>query len=46
MGKNKRRNNKAFGNTTSKTVGEPPDGCQHYETVGDMPWDSQKYVLL
>ena len=25
---------------------QPPEGCHHYNSLGEVPWDIQKYTTL
>ena len=36
-------NQDEYKGTVSNT---PPEGCQHYAELSDVPWDIQKYVSL
>ena len=38
MDKNSQDSDKEFESNT------PPEGCQHYVDLSDVPWDIQKYV--
>lgn len=34
------------GSSTTLQIISPPEGCQHYADLSEMPWDIQKSSLL